>query len=94
VSNLLRSLLLTTCLSFVAPILVIGGILATAFAIGHLPGLTAIGRVGACQIIDFLAIFGNGYPIQGVLTIGFSWGMVGCLFDLYNFYLYQDLRSH
>ncbi|OKH24819.1 hypothetical protein NIES593_06275 [Hydrococcus rivularis NIES-593] len=93
VSNLIRSLLLTTLLSFILPIMAIGTLLAAAFAIAHVPGLTAFGRIGSSQIWEFLAIFGGGYPLQGILAIGFSCGMVGCLFDLYNFYLYQDLRS-
>lgn len=92
-SNLLRSLLLTTLLSFATPILAIGTILTTALVISYVPGLTSIGRVGASQIWEFLTIFGSGCPLQGILAIGFSWGMVGGLFELYNFYIYQDLRS-
>ncbi len=94
-SNLLRSLLLTTFLSFTTPILAIGGILAAASAVSYVPGLTGFAQIGASQIWEFLTIFGSGCPVQGIFIIGLSWGMAGCLFELYNFCLYQDrdLRS-
>jgi hypothetical protein len=94
VSNLLRSLLLTTFLSFTMPIFLVGGILAVALAVSYIPGLTGFGQIGASQILGFLTIFGSGYPIQGILIVGLSWGMAGCLFELYNFCLYQDLPSN
>jgi hypothetical protein len=94
VSNLFRSLLLTTFLSFTMPILLVGGILMVALAVSYIPGLTGFGQIGANQILGFLTIFGSGYPIQGMLIVGLSWGMVGCLFELYNFYLYQDLPTN
>ncbi|MCU0533219.1 MAG: hypothetical protein MUD14_04895 [Hydrococcus sp. Prado102] len=93
-SNLLRSLLLTTLLSFTMPILLVSGTLAVSLALSYVPGLTSLGQIGASQILGFLTIFGSGYPIQGMLIVGLSWGMVGGLFELYNFYLYQDLPTH
>lgn len=92
-SNLMRSLLLTTLLSFTTPIVLVGILLTFVSAIGYLPGLSDFGQICASQILEILAIFGTGCPLQGVLIIGFTWGMVGGLFELYNFYLYQDLRS-
>lgn len=93
-TNLLRSLLLTTLLSFTMPILLVCVILAVALAVSFVPGLTDVGQIGANQILGFLTIFGSGYPIQGMLIVGLSWGMVGCLFELYNFYLYQGLPTN
>lgn len=93
-TNLLRSLLLTTFLSFTMPILLVGGILAIALAVSFVPGLTGFGQIGANQILGFLTIFGSGYPIQGMLIVGLSWGMAGGLFELYNYYLYQDLPTN
>lgn len=92
-SNLMRSLLLTTLLSFTTPIILVGVLLTIVSGIGYLPGLTDLSQIFASQILEILAVFGSGCPIQGILVIGSAWGMVGCLFELYNFYLYQDLRS-
>jgi hypothetical protein len=94
VFNLLRSLLLTIVLSFSIPVLGIAGMLGVTSGVSAIPGLTSVGQVGTSQILGFLTIFGAGYPIQGALIVGSAWGMVGCLLELYNFYLFQDLRSH
>ncbi|MGK7874116.1 MAG: hypothetical protein AB4426_12620 [Xenococcaceae cyanobacterium] len=92
-SNLLRSLLLTTLLSFSAPIILVGGMLAALSVVSCVPGFALLGQTGANQMLEFLAIFGSGYPVQGILTIGFTSGIVGGLFDLFNFYRYQSLRG-
>lgn len=93
VPHFILSLVLTACISFSAPI-ILGGVLFTVlFAIGYFPGLTEFSRMGACQIIDFLRVFGAGNPIQGIITIGLACGLVGGLFDLFNLYRYQSLRD-
>jgi hypothetical protein len=93
VSHFFLSLVLTACISFSAPI-ILGGVIFTAFfAIGYCPGFAEFGRMGACQIIDFLRVFGAGSPIQGIITIGLACGLVGGLFDLFNLYRYQSLRD-
>ena len=91
--NLLRSLLLTTVMSFLLPIILVGGVLVALSGVSYVPGLDIIGQTIANQILQFLIIFGNGYPLQGMLTIGFTCALVGCLFDVYNFYRYQNLRK-
>ena len=93
-SNFLCSLLLTTLVSFAAPIILVGTMLATLSVASYIPGLTFLGQTGATQILEFLAVFGSSYPVQGILTIGFACGLVGGLFDMYNFYCYQNLRGH
>jgi hypothetical protein len=45
------------------------------------------------QILQFLTIFGGGYPLQGMLTIAVTFAFVGSLFDLFNFYVYQTNRG-
>ena len=93
-SNLLRSLILTALLTFISPILLLTGLLATLSIFSYLPGLASFGQVGASQILAFLATFGSGYPLQGMLIIGFTCGSVGSLFDLFNFCLYQSVRGN
>jgi hypothetical protein len=91
--TLLRSLFFTTLLSFVAPVFLVGAILTGLWAIGYLPGLTLIGQSGLSHILEFLTIFGSGYPLQGMLTIAATFALVGNLFDLFNFYVYQGTRG-
>ncbi len=93
-SNLFRSLFLSVLLSFISPVLIVGSILGALLAVSYVPGVALLGQIGQDQILCFLSVFGEGYPIQGLLTIGITCGMVGGLFDVFNFYLYQDIRSH
>lgn len=92
--NLVRSLLLSILMSFVAPILVMGSFFLLCFSVSFLPILETMGNAGARMITDFLAVFGTGYPLQGVLVIGLACSLVGGLFDLFNFYCYQNMGSH
>lgn len=91
--TLLRSLLFSTLLSFVAPVLLVGSILAALLATSHVPGFTWVSRTGFSQILQFLTIFGDGYPLQGMFTIAVTFAFVGSLFDLFNFYVYQTNRG-
>ncbi|GAB4386461.1 MAG: hypothetical protein Kow00121_53110 [Elainellaceae cyanobacterium] len=91
--NLLRSLLLTSIFSFLTPILCIGMILATLIMLGCIPRLEIIGQAGVEQVFHFLAVFGSGSAIQGLLTICTTGSIVGILFDAYTFYRYQNLRD-
>jgi hypothetical protein len=92
--SFLRSLLLTTIFSFVAPILLVGGVLASVSLAGYIPGVEVIGQVVTSQILQFLATFGSGCAIEGVLIIGLTCSFVGALFDTYAFYHYQNLRGN
>ena len=91
--NFLRSLLLTSLLSFAAPILLIGGIWVILCAIAFLPGLESISQSQTEMLIQFLATFGSGQPRQGLWVIGLTCSLVGALFDIYAFYRYQTLRG-
>ncbi|WP_293129887.1 hypothetical protein [Microcoleus sp. bin38.metabat.b11b12b14.051] len=84
--NFLRSLLITSLLSFVAPLLLIGAGLTSCSLLCHVPALQAVGRSGEDQIVQFLATFGSGCPLQGFLVIGLAFGLVGALFDTYAAY--------
>jgi hypothetical protein len=83
VPNFLRSLLLTSVFSFIAPVLLIGAVWSCFDLISYLPCLQAVGHFGAEQILKFLATFGNGRPIEGFLVIGITFSLVGVLFDTY-----------
>ena len=84
--NFLRSVLLTSLLSFVAPLLLIGAGLTSFSLIALVPTLQGVGRSGEEMILQFLATFGSGCPLQGFLVIGVTFGLVGALFDTYAFY--------
>lgn len=91
--NFLRSLALTILLSFVAPIVLITVLIATSSGISYIPGLETIGQTGTTQLLSFLAVFGSGCPLQGVMVIGLTCSLVGALFDTYAFYRYQSLND-
>lgn len=88
--NFLRSVLLTSLLSFVAPLLLIIVGLTSFLLIGLVPPLQELGHSGEALILQFLATFGSGCPLQGFLVIGMTFGLVGALFDTYA--SFQDSR--
>lgn len=81
--DFLRSLLLTMILSFLTPILLISLGWVSFILIGWLPNLEHLGQSYSNQILQFLATFGSGNPIQGSLVIGMTCSFVGALFDTY-----------
>ena len=91
-TNFLRSLLVTVIFSFVAPMFLVGGILLILAVMGYFPGLQTITDASATSILHFLAIFGSGTPLQGLVIIGLTWSFVGALFDTYAYYRCQILR--
>jgi hypothetical protein len=91
--NLLRSLLLTSIFSFLAPVLLIGTILASLALLGYVPGLEVFGKVGVAQVAQFLKVFGSTSALRGLVTIGVACSVVGVLFDAYTFYRSENLRD-
>lgn len=91
-TSFLRSLLLTIILSFVAPMIFVGGALLILSLLSLLPGLQALGEIIATQISHFLATFGSGTPLQGLFVICLTCSFVGALFDTYVYYRCQILR--
>ncbi len=88
-SDLLFSILLSATISFVFPMLLIGILLGGSLLISILPdGISILGDQFAAMIFEVLAIFGNGKPFAGVITLGITSCIVGILFDLFNFYRY------
>jgi hypothetical protein len=91
-TNFLRSLLLTMFFSFIAPMLLVGGVLFILPLIGHFPALQAATEASSIRIIHFLAIFGTGNSCRGLVTISLTCSFVGALFDTYAYYRCQILR--
>ncbi|MGQ4648991.1 hypothetical protein [Lyngbya aestuarii] len=81
--SFLRSLMLTICVSFVAPIALVTFLLGTLCGMGYIPGLETIGQAGATQLLDILAVFGSGSSLEGTMVIGVTCSLVGALFDAY-----------
>lgn len=92
--NLFRSLLLSTLLSFFSPVILLGGLLFLLHAAGYIPGFAPMSQAGMVHLWEFLAVFGGGCPLQGIITIGCTFAFVGSLFDLFNFSLYQGIKTH
>lgn len=89
--NFLLFLILTIFFSFATPIIVVGILLAGLALIHLIPGFEAIAQGGIDGVLQFLATFGNGYPISGILTIGLTCGFVGGLFQVGTGYRYRHL---
>ena len=92
--NYLRSLVLTILLCFVAPITLVAVLFAAFGVLSYVPGLENLGQASTLHLLQFLAIFGSGCPIQGIMTIGSTCSVAGALFDTYAFYRYQMLNDH
>ena len=92
-SNIFISLLLAALVSFTAPIILIGGAIALLGIIGYVPGFWELSQQGASYILEFLAVFGDGKPLQGVITLGLTLSIVGMLLDILNFYRYQNFSD-
>jgi len=88
----LRSLVVTSFLSFVAPLLLIGVLVIVLGLAAHVPGLGTASQVMTSQILLFLSVFGNGDEIEGAIVIALACMLVGALFDAYSFY-YTSLRN-
>ncbi|MGJ3247226.1 MAG: hypothetical protein ACFE0I_14285 [Elainellaceae cyanobacterium] len=93
-SNLLRSLLIASIVSFAMPVTLIGMVLIGFSVIGVVPYFESIRQVGIEQVLEFLSIFGSGRPLQGVIVIGLACSLVGVLFDSFTLYRQQNLRNH
>lgn len=87
----LRSLLLASLLSFLAPIALIGGTIALLLLLGIVPELMPFGQACAAQILSFLETFGNGSAWEGTIVIGCTCGVVGALFNTYIFTVTHSL---
>lgn len=92
VSNFLTSLVLAALMSFAAPVVLFGTILGVLSLAGFVSGFIVFEQA-ISYISEFLAVFGNGKPVQGLMTLGLTVSVVGVLLDISNFYRYQSLRD-
>ena len=92
-SNFFLSLFLAALVSFAAPAFLVGGALGLLALISHIPGFLEVSNQGMLYIMNFLAVFGDGKPLQGIATLGITLSIAGVLLDLLNFYRYQSLRD-
>ncbi|MGK7921740.1 MAG: hypothetical protein AB4080_17220 [Trichodesmium sp.] len=92
VTDFLRSLLLTSIFSFIAPMMLIGASWTSLTLISHFPSLQRIGQSGMTQIWELLATFGSGHPWQGCFVIAITFSLVGAMFDTYVFC--QNPKGH
>lgn len=73
--------------------LLVGAVLLSIFLIGYIPGLQGYACAIAQQVLQFLATFGTGSPLHGLVVIALTCSLVGALFDTYAFYRYQNWRG-
>lgn len=75
-------LLLTVLFSFTIPVVLLAAGLAIMCATSLLPGLAAASWEAYGHLVSFLATFGGGCPVTGIVTIGSSSAFAGGLFGL------------
>ena len=85
-SNIFISLLLAASISFAAPAVIVGCAIACLNLVGYFPGFWELSNHGIFHILEFLAVFGNGRPLQGIVTLGITVSIVGISLDILNFY--------
>lgn len=73
-------------MSFAAPVILIGCAIAFFSIIGYIPGFFESSDLVTFYIWEFLAVFGSGKPLQGIITLGLTVSFVGILLDILNFY--------
>jgi UPF0716 family protein affecting phage T7 exclusion len=80
-------------MSFALPVVLFGSVLGFLTLISYIPGFLALSNQGWLYMLHFLAVFGDGKPLQGVITLGITVSIAGILLDILNFYRYQSLRD-
>ena len=81
-------------MSFAIPVLLFGAVLGFLSLTSYIPGFWEVNNQATAYIVDFLAVFGSGKPIQGLITLGLTVSIVGILLDIANFYRYQSWRDY
>ncbi len=81
----LQSLLVTSTLSFMVPIILISAIVLTLFLVMQIPITQNLSRALVEQVLQVLTVFGTGNAIEGAIVIATTCSVVGVLFDTYAF---------
>lgn len=82
----LHSLLVTTTLSFLVPIILISTLVMLLFLIMQIPIAQSVSRAMVEQVLQVLMVFGTGSAVEGAIVIATTCSLVGILFDTYAFY--------
>jgi uncharacterized membrane protein (DUF485 family) len=80
-------------MSFALPMVLFGSVLGFLTLTSYIPGFLAVSNQGSLYMLNFLAVFGDGKPLQGLITLGITVSIAGILLDILNFYRYQSLRD-
>lgn len=88
----IRSLLIATILSFAAPSLLLGVLFAFLSLAHYVPWWETGSDYAINCLLQFLATFGSGNPLEGVVVIGVTASVVGALFDTYALLQYSHQR--
>ena len=83
-SRYLQSLAMTAVVAGLFPVLLMGGILLSleiVQAVWWWP--VPLAQQLSAQVMQVLAVLGNGNPRQGLVTVGATSSLVGLLFDTY-----------
>lgn len=92
--SFITSLLLTTLVSFAAPIIIIIVLFAFLTVASHVSFMGIYADECYRQLWSFLMMFGEGSGTNGILTISVVAGIAGLLFESLNFYRFQILFNH
>ena len=87
-SNLFLSLFLAAVMSFSALAILVSCTLGFLTFISYIPGFFEISSLATNSVLNFLAVFGNGNPVEGIITLGLTLSIVAVLLDIFNFYRY------
>jgi hypothetical protein len=90
----LLSLLVTSLLSFLLPLAVLATVRMSLLLVSSIPLLAQLGNSGNRALVEFLATFGSGNPVEGVLAIGLTCSLVGSLFDVFVSGRYHPHHLH
>ncbi|HIK13518.1 MAG TPA: hypothetical protein IGS52_25210 [Oscillatoriaceae cyanobacterium M33_DOE_052] len=88
----IRSLLIASLLSFAAPSLLLGVGFAFLYLAHYVPWFATASDYAINCLLQFLATFGSGNPLEGVVVIGVTASVVGALFDTYALFQYSNQR--
>jgi hypothetical protein len=80
-------------MSFALPVVLFGSVLGFLTLTSYIPGFLAVSNQGSLYMLNFLAVFGDGKPLQGIITLGVTVSIAGILLDMLSFYRYQSWRD-
>lgn len=92
-SNFFLSLFLAASISFAIPVVLFGAVLGFLNLTSYIPGFWELNNQATAYIFDFLAVFGSGKPLQGLIVLSITLSIAGVLLDISNFYRYQSWRD-